>query len=118
MECTMKLRQIILTAFATALVACGGGKTQSSPPIAYSLMTSQSDVNTGVLTQDKGLGSTGSAYSNFINGATVDFGNKSPTKLEVSSVSLTLGGNSQGVTGLEQVFDAGEVDVLVRIDST
>jgi hypothetical protein len=104
---------------ALSLVACGGSKSQSSNPIGYSLMTSQSDVNTGVLTQDKGLGSVaGNPYFDFITGAKTDFGNKDPSKLEVTSVSLTLGGNSQGVTALEQVFASGEVDVLVRIDST
>ena len=118
-EFIMQLRNLMFAALALSLVACGGGKSNSSSPLGYSLTADSGDVNTGVLTQDKGLGSApGDAYYDFITASKQDFGGKTPTRLEVSSVTLTLGGNSQGVTGLDQVFASGEVDVLVRIDST
>ena len=109
-------RWMLCAAAALALSACGG-KSVSSGPIGVGITAEPGDVQNGVLTQDKGIGSTsGNPYHDWIVSAEGQLGNKAPARLDINGLTLGLGASSQGVTTLEQVFGKGEVDVLLKID--
>ncbi len=99
------------TVFAFALVACGGKATYSAP-VGVNLNARSGDVRSGTLSRDEAItAEPGNPYGAFINNAWQKLGNKSPSRIEVNSITLALGGQSTGVSALEQVF-TGEVDVL------
>ena len=99
------------TVFAFALIACGGKATYSAP-VGVNLNARSGDVRSGTLSREEVItAEPGNPYGAFINDAWQKFGNKSPSRIEVQSITLALGGQSTGVSALEQVF-TGEVDVL------
>lgn len=112
-------RTILLSAFAAlALFGCGGGPLATSQPITLTSTSSSNDVVTGVLTWDRKVDSeTGTPFANFIGAARQQLDGKDPTSLELVSASLFLGGQSQGVTTLDQVF-ADRVDMLFQTTHT
>ena len=102
---------LLVTVFALALIACGGRATYSAP-VGVNLNARSGDVRTGTLTRDEAItAEPGNPYGTFVNDAWQKLGNKSPSRIEVNSITLALGGQSTGVSALEQVF-TGEVDVL------
>ncbi len=103
--------------FAFALIACGGKATYSAP-VGVNLNARSGDVRSGTLSRDEVItAEPGNPYGTFINNAWQKLGNKSPSRIEVSSITLALGGQSTGVSALEQVF-TGEVDVLFVMNDT
>lgn len=112
-------RIALISSFAAlGLFGCGGGPISVSQPITLSETAGASDVVAGVLTWDRGVNSdTGSPFANFIGAARQQLDGKDPSRLELTSASLFLGGQSQGVTALEQVF-SGRVDMLLQTSHT
>lgn len=109
----MKIHVSFVAAAALLLCACGG-PVSTSQPITLSNTAAAGDVVSGVLTWDKGMSNdSGTPYANFIGAARQQLGGKDPSRIELSSASLFLGGQSQGVTGLEQVF-SDRVDMLFQ----
>lgn len=115
----MTLRSVLLaSSLALALVGCGGGAISTSQPVTVSNTAEPGDVKSGVLTWDRGINNdSGTPFANFIGAARQALEGKDPSRLELTSASLFLGGQSQGVTGLEQVFD-GRVDMLFQTSHT
>jgi hypothetical protein len=111
------MRLLLAASLALVFVACGGKATYSAP-VTVNLNARSGDVRSGTITRDEAItNEPGNPYGTFINDAWQKFGNKSPTRIEVTSVSMTLGGQSTGVSTLDQVF-TGEVDVLFVMNNT
>jgi hypothetical protein len=112
-------RSSLFAAFAAlALFGCGGGPISTSQPITLAETSSSGDVVSGVLTWDRGVNNdSGSPFANFIGSARQQLDGKDPSTLELVSASLFLGGQSQGVTGLDQVF-SDRVDLLLQTSHT
>jgi hypothetical protein len=114
----LSLLTALTSVAALGLFGCGGGPISVSQPITLSKTSSSNDVVTGVLTWDRGVNNdTGSPFANFIGAARQQLEGKDPSRLELTSASLFLGGQSQGVTALEQVF-SGRVDMLLQTSHT
>lgn len=114
----MKRLSVLFSLVALGLFGCGGGPISTSQPITLSNTSAAGDVVSGVLTWDKGINNDpGTPYANFIGAARQQLGGKDPSRLELTSASIFLGGQSQGVTALEQVF-AGRVDMLFEANGT
>ena len=109
----------VLLAASSALVfiACGGKPTYSAP-VSLNLNARSGDVRSGSLSRDEAVtAEPGNPYGAFVNDAWQKLGNKSPSRIEVHSITLALGGQSTGVSTLDQVF-TGEVDVLFVMNDT
>jgi len=112
-------RSSLLLALATlALFGCGGGPISTSQPITLTSTSSSGDVVAGVLTWDRSVDNdSGTPFANFIGSARQQLDGKDPATLELVSASLFLGGQSEGVTGLDQVF-SDRVDMLLQTSHT
>lgn len=108
----MKMKSVMFAVASVALVACGGSPVATSQPINLSKTADSSKVASGVLTLDQGINNDqGSPYMDFLGSARQQLDGKDPSRIELDSASLFLGGQSQGVTGLEQVF-SDKVEML------
>ena len=102
---------------ALVFIACGGKATYSAP-VGLNFNAKSGDVRSGTLSRDETItAEPGNPYGAFISDAWNKLGNKSPSRIEVNSITLALGGQSTGVSALDQVF-AGEVDVLFVMNDT
>ena len=108
-----------LSFLAVLLVLAGCGDPVSfSAPVGINLKTKASDAKEGVVSADKGISTeSGNPYGTFINDARAELDGKDPARIEISSLTLLLGGQSSGVTALEQVFN-GQVDVFFVMNDT
>lgn len=101
-----------------SLAACGSSLA-TSQPVSINLSASSGAAKDGTLDIEKGITSeSGNPYGVFIGVARQNTDGKDPSRVEVSALTLVLGAGSQGVTSLDQVFGAGEVDVLFVLDDT
>lgn len=95
-----------------------GDPVSFSAPVGINLKTKAGDVKNGVVTQDKGITTeSGNPYGAFINDARAKLEGKEPGSIEIPSLTLLLGAQSDGVTALEQVF-TGKVEVLFVMNDT
>jgi hypothetical protein len=107
----------LTTIFALTSIACGSKATYSAP-VGVNLNARSGDVRSGTLSKDEAItAKPGNPYGTFVNDAWQKLGNRSPSRIEVNSITVALGGQSTGVTALEQVF-TGEVDVLFVMNDT
>jgi hypothetical protein len=109
-----KLAYLLL---AAPLVACNN-PVSFSTPVGINMKAKSGDVMTGAITESKDITTeSGNPYGAFISDAMMKLGGKNPSTIEVNSLTLTLGGNSTGVTTLDQVF-TGTVDVAFITNDT
>jgi hypothetical protein len=112
------MRRITLLALVFVF-GCGGNKVATSQPVGINLSASSSAAKNGTLDVEKDITTeSGNPYGVFVGVARQNSGGKDPSQIMVSSLAVLLGAGSQGVTSLDQVFAAGEVDVLFAMDST
>ncbi|HTJ44813.1 MAG TPA: hypothetical protein VL463_22055 [Kofleriaceae bacterium] len=103
----------ILTVFALAASAsaCGSDPVNYSAPVGIELKAKSGDVANAVVTENKAITTeSGNPYGAFITDAHTKLGGKDPKEIEIDKLTLTLGGQSTGVTKLEEVL-SGDVDV-------
>jgi hypothetical protein len=111
------MKQIIFAFPCIALAACTTTAGYSGP-VGIDLKAKSGDVVNGTLTERKDINTeTGNPYGAFTNAATAQLGNRPPSRIELTSASLLLGGQSSGVASLAQVV-TGEVDVSFYVDSS
>ncbi len=105
--------------FALPLVAaCGSDPVNYSAPVGIELKAKSSDVANAVVTEQKDITTeSGNPYGAFTNDATAKLGGKTPSRIEISNMTLTLGGQSTGVSALEQVL-TGDVDVAFVVNDS
>ena len=93
------------------LAACGDDPVSYSAPVGINLKAESGEVNGTAISDEKDITSeTGNPYGAFISDSRELIGGD-PTRVELDSLTLTLGAQSTGVTALEQVY-VGDVDVL------
>ena len=99
------------------LAACGADPVSYSTPVGINLKVKSSDVSNNAVSDDKSITTeSGNPYGAFVNGAQAKLG-KSPTRIDIDNLTLTLGAQSTGVTALEQVY-TGDVDVALITNDT
>ena len=99
------------------LAACSSDPVGYSAPVGINLKAKSGDVNQNAITESKSITSeTSNPYGAFVNDAQRRLG-RDPTRIEVDTLTLTLGGQSTGVTTLQEVF-TGEVDVSMVMNDT
>jgi hypothetical protein len=99
------------------LMGCGSDDKplSHSAPIGINLKVKAGDAKNGALSDEKGITTeSGNPYGAFIKDARDKLEGATPTRVTVDSVTLLLGGDSKGVTSLEQVF-AGVVETLFQV---
>jgi hypothetical protein len=110
------MKQIMLS--LALLAACGTDPVSYSAPVGIELKAKSSDVASSVVTEQKDITTeSGNPYGAFTNDATAKLGGKPPSRIELSSLTLTLGGQSTGVSSLDQVL-TGDVDVAFVVNDT
>ncbi|MBN1210158.1 MAG: hypothetical protein JXB05_35225 [Myxococcaceae bacterium] len=110
-------RTLLFLASLLVLAGCGD-PVNFSAPIGINLKAKAADAKDGVVSSEKGITSeTGNPYGAFINDARGKLEGRDPARIEISSLTLLLGGQSTGVTSLEQVF-AGQVDAFFVMNET
>jgi len=111
-----RIAYLVLTS-TLALGACSDDPVSYSAPVGINLKAKASDVAANAITEQKAITTeSGNPYGAFINDATAKLGH-APGRAEVDHVTLLLGGTSQGVARLEDVF-TGSVDVAFVLDDT
>lgn len=112
-------RYLILVALVALVApACGSSPVSYSAPVGINLNAKSGDVASNVVSQMKEITTeTSNPYGAFINNAQAKLGGKDPSSIEINTLTLLLGGQSTGVTALDQVL-TGDVDVAFIIDAT
>jgi hypothetical protein len=110
------MKQIFL---ALLLVpACGSDPVNYSAPVGIELKAKSSDVANAVVSEQKDITTeSGNPYGAFTNDATAKLGGKTPSRIELSNLTLTLGAQSTGVAALEEVV-TGDVDVAFVVNNS
>jgi hypothetical protein len=100
-------------ALASILVAgCGDDPVSFSQPVTITLKAKSGDVTNAVVSDEKSITTeSGNPYGSFVSDAQAALDGHDPSRIEIDSVSLLLGGQSTGVTTLDEIF-GGQVDVL------
>jgi hypothetical protein len=100
-----------------ALAACGSDPVSYSAPVGIELKAKSGDVSNNAISDDKAVTTeSGNPYGAFVNDAHTQLG-KDPASIEIDTLTLTLGGQSTGVTTLEEVY-TGDVDIAFIMNDT
>jgi hypothetical protein len=100
------------------VAACGSDPVNYSAPVGIELKAKSGDVNQSAVTESKDITTeSGNPYGAFVNDATAKLGGRTPSSIELDQLTLTLGGQSTGVSSLEQVV-TGDVDVAFIVNNT
>ncbi len=100
------------------LAACSDPPVNYSAPVGIELKSKSGDVQSNsTVTEQKDITTeSGNPYGAFVNDATQKLG-RSPSRIELDQLTLTLGAQSTGVSALEQVV-TGDVDVAFLVDNS
>lgn len=100
------------------LAACGGDDPVSfSAPVGINLKVKSGDVSNSAISDEKGITTeSGNPYGAFVGDAQAKIG-APPSRIEIDSLTLTLGAQSTGVTNLNEVY-TGDVDVAFITNDT
>lgn len=94
------------------MVGCGDDPVSFSQPVTITLKAKSGDVTNAVVSDEKSITTeSGNPYGSFVSDAQAALDGNDPSRIEIDSVSLLLGGQSTGVTSLDEIF-GGQVDVL------
>ncbi len=97
--------------------ACADDPVSYSAPVGINLKAKSADVVNDVVTDEKGITTeSGNPYGAFVGDARDTLG-RDPGSIELESIELLLGGNSEGVTTLGEIF-AGNTEVLFIMNDT
>jgi hypothetical protein len=100
------------------LPACSDDTVAVSEAVGINIDIKSDEVTAGAISDEKDINSeAGNPYKAFITEARAALGGVDPSEVDLTSVTLTLGATSTGVTDLEQVF-TGQVEVLFIIHDT
>ncbi len=112
------LRNLAYLAVLTFLVACGDDPISHSEPVGIELKAESGKVVGNTLTDEKSITTeSGNPYGAFVNDARDALGGADPSSIDITEVTMLLGGTSTGVSSLGEIFD-GQVDVQIQVDTT
>ena len=110
--------RIALSSALLVLVAGAGCETPAATSDTIVIRLSgikADDIRDGVVEAEKNVATElTNPYARFLADARAALG-ADPTSIEVEAVSITLGGDSRGVIGFQDLF-AGEANVFIRTD--
>ena len=110
------MKQILLA--LPLVTACGSDPVNYSAPVGIELKAKSGDVTNAAVTELKDITTeSGNPYGAFTNEAMAKLGGKTPSRIELSNLTLTLGAQSTGVAALEEVL-TGDVDVAFIVNDT
>ena len=99
------------------LIGCGSDPVKVSEPVGIELDAKSGDTMNGSVTETKNITTeSGNPYGKFVNDATAKLG-RAPGTIEISDMTILLGGQSTGVSNLNEVF-TGDVDVSFVVNGT
>src|SRR5690349_1218904 len=105
-----RLGYLAFLGLVAVVAACGDDPVSYSSPVAINLKAESGAVNGTALSNEKSIkDEAGNPYGAFVSEARAKIGHD-PTLVEIDKLTLTLGGQSTGVTGLDEIF-GGTVDV-------
>jgi len=112
MTTSMRVGGVAWVVLSGLVLGCGSDPVSYSAPVGINLKAKSADVANATVQDEKNITTeSGNPYGAFVSDARLALGGQNPTEIALERVTLTLGGGSNGVTGLEQIF-AGQVDVL------
>src|SRR5438132_10328541 len=98
----MRITSFLLLSITVA--ACGSDPVSFSAPVGINLKAKSGDVSGTAISEQKDITTeTGNPYGMFVNDAKAKLGGKDPSTIELNGLTLLLGGQSTGVTKLEEV---------------
>jgi hypothetical protein len=113
----MHCNRLFLLGGLVALGACSD-PASTSQPVGIELKAKSGDAGTGAIAELKDITTeSGNPYGAFVADARAQLGGHDPSRIELPSVTLTLGGQSTGVARLEDVF-TGDVDVAFVMNTS
>ena len=99
------------------VAACGSDPVGYSAPVGIELKAKSGDASANSITEQKDITTeSGNPYGAFTNAATQKLGH-APSSIGLDQLTLTLGGQSNGVNALEQVV-TGEVDAAFIVNDS
>ncbi|MCP3143282.1 hypothetical protein [Pyxidicoccus xibeiensis] len=111
-------RFLLLVLCALPLIGCGGDPVSYSAPVGINLKAKSSDTASGTVTSQKGIETeSGNPFKVFVDTARQNLAGTSPSRVELTSLTLTLGAQSTGVASLSEVF-SGRVEVLFLVNES
>ena len=103
---------------AFTLAACGTDPISYSAPVGIELKAKSTDVTNTAITETKDITTeSGNPYGAFTRDASAKLGGRQPSRIAIDQLTLTLGGQSTGVSALEQVV-TGDVDVAFVVNDS
>ncbi len=109
----MKLAFLVLS-----VLGCSSSPVEYSAPVGIELDAKSGDVTMSVVTEQKDITTeSGNPYGAFVSGAMAKLNGQMPSRIEIEDLTLTLGGQSTGVSTLDQVL-SGDVDVAFIANSS
>ncbi|CAM4486799.1 hypothetical protein [Corallococcus exiguus] len=110
-------RFLLLMLCTLPLIGCGD-PVSISAPVGINLKAKSSDTASGTVTSQKSIESeSGNPFKVFVDDARRELDGQSPSRVELKSLTLTLGAGSVGVTSLSEVFN-GRVEVLFLMNES
>jgi hypothetical protein len=110
--------RLLFAAPLLALAACGSDPVSFSQPVGIELKAKSGDVQTAAIAETKDITTeSGNPFGAFVTDARAHLSGHDPSRIEIPSVTLTLGGQSTGVTKLDDVF-TGDVDVAFVMNTS
>lgn len=107
----------LVLASVVALAGCADDPVSYSDPVGIKIKVESDKVVNDSITSDKSITTeSGNPYGAFVSDAEAALG-RSPSRIEVDTLTFELGASSTGASALAQVFD-GEVSVLFELDTT
>ena len=102
---------------ALAVCGCGADPISFSAPVSINVKAKSGDVSGTTISDEKAITSeNANPYGAFVADATRQLG-RAPGAVEIDSLALALGGGSNGVVTLDQVF-TGDVDTAFIVNDT
>jgi len=113
----MKLvgRSLLVVLSLAGLAGCESPAASSDTIVIRLSGIKEGDVADGVVEREKNVTTeTSNPYARFLADARAALG-RDPSRVEVDAVSITLGGDTRGVAGFQELF-SGETNVFLRDD--
>ena len=113
------LKQLLVMALcALPLVACGGDPVSYSAPVGINLKAKSSDTANNTVSAEKNISTeSGNPFKVFVDQARQELDGQSPSRVELTSLTLLLGAQSVGTSSLTEVF-ASRVEVAFLMDES
>lgn len=106
------------TCLLLLLCACGTDPVSYSEPVGIELDAKSGDTANATVTENKDITTeSGNPYGAFVSAAQAKLGGADPSRIDIDEMTLTLGGQSTGVSSLEEVL-TGDVDVSFIVNNS